>query len=132
MMTLLRLATPLGPPQLPLDLEPLPAQPLLLLRTRTEDELRIEMIHPSTATSDRNRTRLTAPKPPRTPNPTDDHQKHIHEPMPPRKTRKKLTPRAIITPQIHRTQNPTRIQRLNATDPPPPRPKQRERLRDQL
>jgi hypothetical protein len=124
--------TLLSPPQLPLDLKPLPNQPLLLPRSRTEDELPREINNPSAATNNRNGTRLTAPKPTRTPNPTDDNQKQIHEPMPPRQTRTERRTSPIIPPLPNRTQNPTTIQRLNATHPPPPRPNQRERLRDQL
>src|SRR5262249_12881187 len=97
-----------------------------------KDDREIEIHTQTTATTGSKRTSLTAPKPLRPPTPTDDDQKQIHEPMPPRQTRTELRTRPIIPPHIDRTQNPTTIQRLNTIYPPPPPPNQRERLRDQL
>jgi hypothetical protein len=87
------LGTLLQPTQLLLEKEPLPTEMLLLTGTGTEDALRAEPIHPSAAPNLRNWTPLTATQAPLIRKPTDENEKAIHERMPPRKPRKKLTRR---------------------------------------
>jgi hypothetical protein len=106
--------------ELLLEKEPLPNEMPLLRWARTEDALRHEGINPSTATNLRNGTRLPTTQAPLIRQPTDDNEKRIHEPMPPRKPRKQLSRRTELTPLIHRPMHATQIQRLNPTNPTPP------------
>ena len=111
----------LGPPQLPLDLEPLPRQMLLLMGTGREDALWREVINPSTATNLRNWTGLATAKRTLIRKTANQHEKAINEGMPPRKTRQLEGRRAMRAPLMNGTANATQIKRPNLTNPTPPR-----------
>ena len=112
--------TLLQAPKLLLEEEPLPNQVPLLAGTGGEDERWTKLINPSATTNLRNWPTLAATQTPLIRKPTDETEKAIHERMPPRKPRKKLTRRANLTPLIHWTMHATQIQRLNPTNPTPP------------